>query len=547
MHIAKQNSITRGSHLFYSPMRWVWLIVLMLAVFGVYCFLNPLVLSIDSTFGFLAYKGTIFFHSFNVIPEISTRDISSVNPVFVSWWSPGQWLFPGLLNYILGIRLGIAAIIVTLASLICGFIGYYRVFIFYKFSFAISIISLLIIFSSSTLYYCFIIYQGGEILEFAFFPWFLLYVARIGRISPANLLGIAAFFLLCFIAKTTLLIYCNLVLIAKLFRLFKPSSGSRIRFSFKSLLLLLPAFILTVLLFVFYLSRGPRPELIHHFGIKAEGILVPLTSPICSILSIQQWIERVDRIFSGSLHGSGISDLIFLFSYLIILGILVWIIRRLLLNKKIDPSYKSLLFILYGGLLVFFIVAYSFNANIDFSSRHFKLMGYLFVPGFITVLYERVRQAWINLALILFTFLCIIDIFYLKEKWISDRYIGTNYFYRDCETSPNRDKLDMSSYNKVLDLDRRFEKTNSGLVVFFVESTADIAIDLHHPYILQTPGKNIRENVYQKAGAVLCICISKNTLIQEPNILQLKFPDYRNFTSIAETNRYFFFQSSNGK
>jgi hypothetical protein len=544
MHSAKQNSITLGIQLFYSPMRWIWLIVLMLAVFGVYCFFHPLVLSIDSTYGFLAYKGTIFFHSFNVIPEISTADISQVNPVFVSWWSPGQWLFPGLLNYILGIRLGIAAIIITLVSLISGFIGYYRVFIFYKFSFTISIISLLIIFSSSTLYYCFIIYQGGEILEFAFFPWFLLFVARIRRISSANLLGIATFFLFCFIAKTTLLIYCNLVLIAKLFRIFKPPSGNRIRFSFKSLILLLPAFVLTVLISVFYLSRGPSPELIHHFGVKSEGILVPLTSPLCSILSIQQWIERVDRIFSGSLHASRISDLILVVLYLIILGILVWIFRRLIISEKIDPSYKQLFFILYGGLSVFFIVAYSFSANIDFSSRHFKLMGYLFVPGFMTVLYQRIRQSWINTGLILFTFLCIIDVLYLKEKWIRDRYISANYFYRDCETPPNRDKLDIASYNKLLDLDRRFEKTNSGSLVLFVESTADIAVDLHHPCILQTPGKNIRENIFRKAGPVLCICISKSTLTREPRILQSKFPDYGNFTRIAETNHYFFFQSS---
>ena len=139
--------------------------------------------------------------------------------------------------------------------------------------------SSLVIFSGATLYYCFIIYQGGEILEFAFFPWFLLYVFRIREISIRNLLGIAVLFLLCFIAKTTLIVYCILVLIAKLLLLIQSSLENRTGFQFSlgKLTLLLPAGCMVGLIYLFYLSRGPHPTLMNHLQISPEGFLIPLS------------------------------------------------------------------------------------------------------------------------------------------------------------------------------------------------------------------------------------------------------------------------------
>jgi hypothetical protein len=547
MNISSQSLEEKRSGSFFSPMRWKGILVTMLTVFLIYCFSNPLVLSVDSTYGFLAYKGTLLFHSFNMIPEISVRDIGHVNPVFVSWWSPGQWIFPALLNLLFGTRLGIAAILVTAISLITGFIGYYRVFIFYGFSITVSTLSLLVIISGSTLYYCFIVYQGGEILEFAFFPWFLLYMIRIRKISVGYLLVIAALFLLCFIAKTTLLIYCGLALIAKVFQMGKTVSTGRYRFFFKHLLLFLPALILVILIYIFYLSRGPRPGLIHQFGLSADGILVPLTSPLCSILSIQQWIERIDRLFTGSLIGSATAYIILILLYLLTLVVFLYLFSCVMVNRKIDPSYKSLFCILYGGLVVFFLFAYAFNANIDFSSRHFKLMGYLFIPGCLTILQDRIRQSWIHFLLVLCCMACIVDIFYLKGKWTGNRYIAENYFYRNCSELGVNDKLDPDSYKKLISIDRQITKSSARPVVFFVESTSDIAMELRHLYIVQSPAEDIPGRIYRGDGPGLIVCVSKKTLSASPDFLRAKFPDYGNFDRIDETSQYFFFRDLNSK
>jgi hypothetical protein len=530
----------RGSSRFYSPTRFVWMLLLLLVLTSVYCFLKPLTLSIDSAYGFLAYKGTLFFRLFNVLQVVPTADIGRVDPVFMSWWSPGQWIFPGMLNYFFGIRLGVASIIITLASLISGLIGYYRIFAFFRFPPLISILSLLIIFSSSSLYYCFVIYQGGEILEFALFPWFFLYVLRLQKISVINLFGIAILFLFCFIAKTTLLVYCTLILLGKIFLLSKSRSARGVHFSFKNLLLLLPALLSTILVSVFYLSRGPHPSLINHFIISIEGFLVTLSSPLSSILSIQQWIERITKLSGSSLHGSGLAVSLYYGFYLLVIAVLFWIIRSVILNDKINQAYKCFFIVLYAGISAFFLFAYSFNTNIDFSSRHFKLMGYLFVPGLITVFYEKFGHFWIHRSVVLFCLICVIDIFYLKEKWVKNKYISIQYFYRNCEPPPNHDKLDKASYHELLEIDRLFTN-KSEPVIFFVESSADIAIDLPHPFILEPMGETISEKVYHSSGPKLLVCISKNSFFSKTGLLQLKFPDYKYFQKIAETENSLFF------
>jgi hypothetical protein len=530
----------RESHVFFSPVRYIWLLFILLLISAVYCVFKPFVLSVDSAYGFLAYKGTLFFHQFNVVQDIPTTDISQVRPVFISWWSPGQWIYPGLLNYLFNIRLGVAAIWVTLASVVIGFAGYYRIFTFYKFSYHVTAISLLMVFSSSTFYYCFITYQGGEVLEFATFPWFLLYIVRIQKISLLHLLAITLLFALCFIAKTTLLAYCTLALIARVFQISKISSGFRMRFSFPDLWLFLPAAVVIPAIYKFYLLRGPRPTLIWHFGLSAADILVPLTSPLASLLSIQEWIERATKIFSGSLHGTVLSNFMLTGFYLILLAALVFIFKYFIECKKINPHYKSFFFVLYAGLSAFFIFTYSFNGNIDFSSRHFKLLGYMFVPGIVTVVTEKIRPFRIQLMVILFCLVALTDIFYLKGKWTKDRYLSINYYYRNSGSLGEPDKLDQESYRKLIDIDRYFGD-KSRPVIFFVESTGDVAIDLHHPFILETPADNMDLKVYQKSGPPLVICISKSTLSQEPALLQSKFPEYRNFEKIGETSSYLFF------
>ena len=130
---------------------------------------------------FLAYKGTLQTGRFNVMQLVSPEDISTIQNHFVAWWSPGQWMVPGLLHSLLGCRLGVASIIITVLFSLIGLYGFYRLYRYFEFSIPITITALLIIVLSDAFYTSYIIYQGGEILSFGVFPWFLLFVVKLNK------------------------------------------------------------------------------------------------------------------------------------------------------------------------------------------------------------------------------------------------------------------------------------------------------------------------------------------------------------------------------
>ena len=91
-------------------------------------FIYPLIPSIDSVAGFLTYKGSLATGNFNYYAEVSSVDISKNDSWFVSWWSPGQWIFPAIFNYFFGLSLGAASLVVTVGGAISGMLGFYKLF-----------------------------------------------------------------------------------------------------------------------------------------------------------------------------------------------------------------------------------------------------------------------------------------------------------------------------------------------------------------------------------------------------------------------------------
>lgn len=516
-----------------------WLLVALICLTSIYTFYRPLIASIDSIYGFLAYKGTLLTHSFNVVSGVSTADINQSTKTFQSWWSPGQWVFPGLLNYCFGMRLGLASIIITILFAASGFLGYYRVMRFFNFPPVIIFLSLIVIFSSSTFYQSFLIYQGGEILGFGTFPWFLLYVLSIKKNTIGTLAGIILLFLLCFLAKTTLLLYCSFVLI---YKLCEPHFDTyiltgKLRLYRNSFLLLLPLIACLVFVQLFFLSKGPKPTLIHYFNFTPESLLVPLSAPLSSILSVQQWIIRLSKIMFTDNEKAFFQ----IAMYIILLGILIFFGRSIQLQKKIDSRYKLLLQVLYTGLSCFFVFAYLFDAGIDFSSRHFKLLGYLFIPGFLSILYYRLQSKYVHAGVLLFCLLGLCDIVYQKQKWTANRYVSANYFYRNLDNFNATDELDETSYKKLIDIDRTIGSKGQENIIFFVQANQDVALDVQHQCIMLDTTRNISKISFHGKGPVVVICLSKKTLERYENIPNKMFPDYSHFELIADTGRYQFF------
>ncbi len=510
-------------------------------VFSVF---SPLVLSIDSASGFLAYKGTVETGIFNVAQDVSQEDISVVNNQFVSWWSPGQWIYPGILSYFLGLKMGAASIIVTIVFSILGLWGFYKVFVYFNFTPAIIVPSIVAIILSNTFYNSFIFYQGGEILSFGVFPWFLLFVLRLRNINILVLLGVFVFFLLCFISKITLVLYCALAI---LFKIVEPlwceilKSRNVNRHMFRNIALVIPLLAACWMIYFAYLSKGAHIPFFNTFHIEVKDFLAPLASPFLSFLSFQTIIFRIEKLAQNILPPAQVGFIQLSFYFFVIL--LAFRIIFFALKKKLFPaSYERLLLVLMGGSTIFFIVSQMFDTNDYTNSRHYKLLGYLLVPAIFSLLRERLKHS-LSIIVGIFCLYSVFDVIYSKNKWTHNRYISANYFYRNYDNLDNLDNLDQTSYKVLMELNQEIPKFVKGRpVVFFVEATPDIAIDLMHRTVFDSERVKFGSARYNGNGATVYMAVSHKTLVQFPDIIRQMLPDYPKADIIKTTGNYLFYK-----
>jgi hypothetical protein len=144
----------------------------------------------DSAWGFLGWyggKGLRFNHVAQVNPDDIATDVLS----FVTWWTPGQHVLPGLLERA-GLPLGLAIIVVDALFSLIGLAGWYSLYRGFGFPATSSAIALAIIVFARHFALPFGIYNGGEILLFGVAPWFLLLVWRLRRLTWIAIVPLAA-------------------------------------------------------------------------------------------------------------------------------------------------------------------------------------------------------------------------------------------------------------------------------------------------------------------------------------------------------------------
>lgn len=520
--------------------------IVLLLFISIYLCFSPHVISIDSIYGFLAYKGTIQTRAFNILQDVSAKNIAVMQQHFVAWWSPGQWIFPGALNYLFGWRLGVGSILITFIFSLSGLFGFYKVYKYFKFSSAIIFFSLLIIIISDTFYNSFIIYQGGEILSFGVFPWFLYYLLKLQKYTFNNLLLVLLLLLLCFVAKTTLVIYCTIAIAYKIFEnplqrhffgAFKVGTSDN---NNKAIGLFLPLIIGVGCIYFFYLDKGIRPTVLNTFHMELSDLLIPLSSPLSSILSIQSAILKFQKLVFGIGVSVSFPALIFSSAMSSIIAFLVLkCIYKLYISNEYAVCYKSILITFYAGISIFFIMAYAFDTNIDKSTRHFKLLGFLFIPAFLTMVLNRLGKSASLLLTFLFVIYFLVAFTYLKNKWTRDRYKSVNYFYRNYDNFERQDRMDEDTYSKLIELDRKTPLyVDNRPVLFFFEGNADIAMDIKHSAVFDTEKQKFNTIRYSGNRAKVFLFLSKATFHKKPDFCKLSFPDYTDFVVVDQNNHY---------
>ena len=136
-------------------------------------FIYPPAIFPDPSHGFMVMHSMQNGSGFNRMLTPNQDDIAKNNSIYLTWWSPGQYLVPYFIKIITGLTAGKAtALVITLFEL-SGLTGFYAFFRKTGFTPIISALSLVFIACQQAFIIPYVFYNGGEVLLFGFEGWFL--------------------------------------------------------------------------------------------------------------------------------------------------------------------------------------------------------------------------------------------------------------------------------------------------------------------------------------------------------------------------------------
>jgi hypothetical protein len=132
----------------------------------------------DSGWGFVGWYTHDRASSFNYVRVTDPSDISREVETFMTTWTPGQHLLPGLVEN-LGMSLGLAIIIVVAVFTVLGAFGWFALYRAFGFPLQTTALTLAIVACTRFFNLSFTNYSGGEVLLYGLAPWFTLMAWRL--------------------------------------------------------------------------------------------------------------------------------------------------------------------------------------------------------------------------------------------------------------------------------------------------------------------------------------------------------------------------------
>jgi hypothetical protein len=171
--------------------------------------LVPPSLSHDAGWGMQEWRTLLVGGPVNSVVSPDPADISQDQAIHITWWSPGQYMVPGVLTF-LGIRLGTALTFATGLSLLGCLLGWIQVAKYFLLSPRTTMLVVIFIatFRYSTL--PFGIYNGGEVLLQGLAPWLILIGCKVPSMSLLRAAGLVCvvIWLAFFVKLTGLIVVC---------------------------------------------------------------------------------------------------------------------------------------------------------------------------------------------------------------------------------------------------------------------------------------------------------------------------------------------------
>jgi hypothetical protein len=345
---------------------------------------------IDSQIGFLAFRSMLEGGQFNTITAVSPYNIADDDGIFLTWYSPGQYLVPGVFVW-LGTNYGLALSLTALVATIVGLVGWIQI----ARGFAVSRFVLFVfVLGLSTFAYVsaqFRTYHGGELLLFATAPWCLhgmRWAVSKGPI-PSLAVSSASAGLLFFAKLTGLIVFAANVLALTLLVLF---SQRRVN---TSIIIMWVVSVIAAMCFIsLWIDRGPVPSSGSTFSFSWFPIWFSITGAAISGLSGLEFLVWI--LVHPWVKVSSDYSVVVPLSYILgPLGLLLmtWVWLRLRQTPYRDmTALLSAIMIFYATILA---AIYLRGALWDaFEERYYRYPGILFFLLLLTALDEsRLRLA----------------------------------------------------------------------------------------------------------------------------------------------------------
>jgi hypothetical protein len=369
---------------------------LFVVVLGTMAFITPPGIDPDPCWGFLVMHGMEQGHPFNMLVSPDPHNIAKDHYEFLAWWSPGQYLLPYFFKTLFGVNNGRAVALTITTCGLLGIAGFYKLFTRLGFSKWLSAISVAFIASQLFSFMAFTYFTGGEVLLFAFLGWFLYGCFGIKNINWQALIYVFIGGLIGFIAKSSVLwmfaaavgcIWVNVSLNQTFY------SNKKTLWDHKQtlwtwlkngLLLAIPFISALAVIYICYLSKGDNPT--SDQGpvlIRPETFGFPLASPIVAGFS-------VDELFHGLIYQTDAPTISYHWAVMLLLVFSVCCIAYLFFVGRLSPDKKYVIVLISFYVLgtLFFSYMYLKQATISYEGRHFRMIGLLFMPGFIYLLFK---------------------------------------------------------------------------------------------------------------------------------------------------------------
>jgi hypothetical protein len=351
----------------HSTWRNCYLLLLVpIILFVVSLYIPPSVIS-DSAVGLFALRRMLDGDALNTIATPDPANIANDVVTFLTWWSPGQYLVPGIFLW-LGASYGVALSLTTLLATLIGVVGWIQV----ARSFAVSsFVVCVFVLGLCTFPYVtqrFLGYWGGELLLFATAPWSLYTMRWSANKPPIVCFTISLVFaaLLFFAKLTGLIVFASNVAAISLVALF-----DRRRLDYSTIAMWAASALAALCFMMFWVARGPQLPDVSTMPLSWLPILLSVAGGAFSgiyglgLFLEHPWLHVDLQWTTAVLAAVGLSLMVW-----------VWFLLR-------HTRYRSMAALLLTIILMYSIASsmalrHLWGVRVSFEDRHFRYAGILF-------------------------------------------------------------------------------------------------------------------------------------------------------------------------